>query len=439
MGSEKERNYQTELGKLFEGDPFNPSKETIDKKNILLKKAAQHFYKNSKPYRDLWTERGYSPDELKLPNNLDLFPFFSTEEFKRYRDVVQELFSEEPEEAPDGFENYEIFHKEKKPEGVLIKAGKKNPFPENILQVSKDELDNDYPMVTSSATTGNPSIEYLTPLEKEMVRKAYSVVINRSTNGKKVDRALLFGPSPEDTPTAQSAIGREECKIDKGNGENTYFLLSECNFDLNTIPERAKELTDEAYKNDESVSFSFSTQLFYEFLKKMKKENHNWNFGNKGYVPVGGGGWNGKKGKLITDAVDPKEFVEATEEVLGIPKTNINDIYGVSEPVPFACYSDWSDKKEAFVHHVPRAYCSMQVVDENDPMEVLGKGETGLLKVATPVAIAQPRINTLIYDLVEPTKIENDEVVDFIFKGKADIGEDEVHGCGLRDSIKKGE
>jgi len=342
--------YVGELKELFTDNPFNPKKDTVNKKYELLKKASEHFYEVCEPYRELWKKVGYSPSDLNLPEDLDLLVFFTTEDFKRYKDVVEEVFQTEPEKAPKGFKDYEVFYKERTPEGILVRAGKRNPFPEEILCVPKEELDKEYPMVTSSATSGNPSIEYLTPIEKEAIYKAYLSAEKMCTSNKEVDKIIIFGPSSEDTPTSQSAIGRKACReLEKTKGKNSHYLLSECRFDFTLVPKRAEKLTDAAYKNEESVCFAFSTQLLYEFLKKMKEKGKEWNFGDNGYIAVGGGGWEGKKGRIITDAIQPKEFVEAIEDVLGIPPENIHDIYGISEPVPFACYADWSEKEEAFI------------------------------------------------------------------------------------------
>jgi len=313
---------------------------------------------------------------------------------------------------------------------------RKNSFPEDILCIPKELLDKKYPIVTSSATSGNPSIEYNTPEEVNAIYLAYLNAEKKCTNNKKVDKMIIFGPSPEDTPTSQSAIGREACKeVEKTKGNNTYYLLSMCKYNLNIMPKIAKKLVDETYKNKESVCFSFSTQLLYQFLKEMKKKGKKWNFGDNGYVAVGGGGWDGKKGRITTSSIEPKEFVGDIESILGIPKKNIHDIYGISEPVPFACFADWSEKYEGFIHHSPRAHCSVQIVDENNPEEILRKGEIGLLKVTTPVAIAQPRVNILVFDLVEPVKIENNEVTKFLFRGRAK-GKYEIKGCGLTSSLK---
>jgi len=429
---EKCKRYEEKIEKLFEGDQYNPPKKIINKKYELLKEAVEHFYNICKPFRELWNIK---PFELNFPADLQILPFFSTEDFKRYKDVREEILPEEPKKAPRGFENYEIFFKQKVASGVLIRAGRKNSFPEDILCVPKKLLDKKYPMVTSSATSGNPSIEYNTSKEVKAIYLAYLNAEKKCTHNKKVDKMVVFGPSPEDTPTSQSAIGREACKeLEKTRGNKTYYVLSMCQYNLNVMPKIVKKLVDEAYKNEESVCFAFSTQLLYQFLKEMKKEGKKWNFGDIGCVAVGGGGWDGKKGRIITNSIEPKEFVENVESILGIPKKNIHDIYGVSEPVPFACFADWSEKYEAFVHHPPKAHCSVQIVDENNPEEILGEGEIGLLKVATPVAIAQPRVNILIFDLVEAVKIKKSEVTEFLFRGRAN-GKYEIKGCGLVSSL----
>ena len=431
MNKEHEK-YGEKIRELFEEDQYNPSKKIINKKYELLKEAIEHFYNICKPFRDLWNHK---PSNLNLPADLEIIPFFSTEDFKRYKDVREEIFPKEPEKSPPGFENYEIFFKQNVANGVLVRAGKKNSFPEDILCVPKELLDKKYPMVTSSATSGNPSIEYNTPEEIKAIYLAYLNAEKKCTHNKKVDKMIVLGPSPEDTPTSQSAIGREVCKeLEKTKGNNTYYVLSMCKYNLNIMPKIAKKLVDEAYKNDESVCFAFSMQLLYQFLKEMKKEGKKWNFCDNGYIAVGGGGWDGKKGRIMTNSIEPKEFVENIENILGIPKKNIHDIYGISEPVPFACFADWSEKYEAFVHHSPRAHCSVQIVDENNPEEILGESEIGLLKVATPVAIAQPRVNILIFDLVEPVKIENNEVTEFLFRGRMK-GKYEIKGCGLTSSL----
>ena len=110
-----------------------------------------------------------------------------------------------------------------------------------------------------------------------------------------------------------------------------------------------------------------------------------YKFGPLSYV-ITGGGWKGFDGRAI-----PKpQFREGVARALGIPRANVRDLYGMVEHgVPYC-------ECEKHHMHVPR----YSRVYARDPatLELLPKGETGLLQFVTSYHHSYPAISLLTTD-----------------------------------------
>ena len=103
---------------------------------------------------------------------------------------------------------------------------------------------------------------------------------------------------------------------------------------------------------------------------------------------IAGGGWKNHAGKPMTQ----KEFAAELERRLGLPRTNVRDLYGMVEHgIPYCSCPEGH-------HHVP----SFARVAVRHPvtMERLPYGEEGLLQLIAPWNVAQPHCSVLSTDLV---------------------------------------
>lgn len=103
---------------------------------------------------------------------------------------------------------------------------------------------------------------------------------------------------------------------------------------------------------------------------------------------IAGGGWKNHAGKPMTQ----KEFAAELERRLGLPRTNVRDLYGMVEHgIPYCSCPEGH-------HHVP----SFARVAVRHPvtMERLPYGEEGLLQLIAPWNVAQPNCSVLSTDLV---------------------------------------
>ena len=123
----------------------------------------------------------------------------------------------------------------------------------------------------------------------------------------------------------------------------------------------------------------------------IEERGRNFQFGDRSYV-ITGGGWKNKAGQEI-----PKQtFRDQVGAWLGIPPTNVRDLYGMVEHgVPY-CECEFGRM------HIPRY--SRVVARDPETLEVLPPNTTGILHFLTPYLHSFPAISLLTTDVghIEP-------------------------------------
>ena len=126
-------------------------------------------------------------------------------------------------------------------------------------------------------------------------------------------------------------------------------------------------------------SFSYMT------LQKLKELGKKYTFPKESLL-FSGGGWKLHSGK----AVSYEEYVDLVQEILGIDRSRIRDVYGMVEHgVPYITC-------EHGAFHVP-IYAKVWALDPANSA-VLPKGEVGLLKLISPYITSMPSISVLATD-----------------------------------------
>lgn len=113
--------------------------------------------------------------------------------------------------------------------------------------------------------------------------------------------------------------------------------------------------------------------LINEFLAEIETSGKDLLLGDGWTVTTGGGGW---------QEISREDFYERIERVLGIPRENCRDVYGMAELVCAfpSC--------EGHYYHIPYTLIQPYVLD--DDFEPVGYGESGRWAFIDPVPIACP-------------------------------------------------
>lgn len=127
--------------------------------------------------------------------------------------------------------------------------------------------------------------------------------------------------------------------------------------------------------------------LIHEVLEEAcVREGRRFSFGSDSYV-ITGGGWKDKSDQEIPKA----RFRQNLGDWLGIPPSNVRDLYGMVEHgVPY-CECEHGEM------HVP--IYSRVVVRDPATMQTLGPGETGLFQMLTPYLNSFPALSLLTSDV----------------------------------------
>ncbi len=338
-----------------------------------LKKAFKNQYKKCKAYQVICKARGFSKGDIDSPEDI---PYITSNTFKK--------------------------SEKKFPSLILV--------PPTMIKV----------WTASSGTSGNPSIVGRNEADIEAYKSAYAGSLNHYY-GFPRDVALVFFPTPQDIRSMISEKVLEKpiepffancCEV-MGNAksyENKHFLLKPTPQNPRALApdmELFIKLLKQAEAREQSVFIGGTVGPTYNVLVGYnKKTGDKFNLGDKSFVGVGAGGWDGKKGAAQGQPISKKDFVEQMGNILGIPVKNVFDGYGLTEhPSNFGGH--YSPKFEDFVYHVPP--WSKVILRDFDTLEpITAVGKKGLIEVVTAYGV----------ESYAGVAILVDDIAEFVYKDK---------------------
>ncbi len=338
-----------------------------------LKKTFKNQYKKCKAYQVICKARGFTKGAIESPEDI---PYITSNTFKK---------------------------SEKKFPALIT-------VPPNEIKV----------WTASSGTSGNPSIVGRNEADIEAYKTAYAGSLNHYY-GIPRDVALVFFPTPEFTRSliSEQILGKQlepffaNCLEVMGNAksyENKHFLLKPMPQNPRALApdvESFIKLLKQAEAKKQSVFIGGTVGPTYNVLVGYhKKTGDKFNLGEKSFVGVGAGGWDGKKGAMQGEPINKKDFVEQMGKILGIPAKNVFDGYGLTEhPSNFGGH--YSAKFEDFVYHVPP--WSKVILRDFDTLEpITAVGKKGLIEVVTPYGVeSYAGVAILVDDIAEFVNKDN--------------------------------
>lgn len=326
------------LDKLFELDEAVAHSKKSDKLFFqAMQEAFKFHYKNSKVYKQICDDEDFTPDDLNTQKDLYKIPHIMVNVFKWY----------------------------------------------NLLSIPKDEIVATF---TSSGTSGQKShiswdkdSKDRQSLMRNQIMQSYGLVSDKEVN------YLIFAYAPEVSESKGAAYAHQMYSTFAPANEKFFAIHAdekgEASFD-------AKECVDkfiEFSKSGLALRIIGFAAFMHQALLYMQENDIKINFPKESLV-ITAGGWK----NMADKAISIEEFGAMFKKHLGINPDNIRDIFGfVEHGVPYI-----SCEKGHF--HVPvyaKAYTR-----KPGSLEVLAKGEKGLLQVLSPYNYAQPALSVLATD-----------------------------------------
>ena len=146
-----------------------------------------------------------------------------------------------------------------------------------------------------------------------------------------------------------------------------------------------------------------SVPLMYQnFTDYKKKRPQGFDMPDTFRIQLGGGGWNGIKGRVRLDySINKVEFVETLADFFNIEPENFSDNYGATE-IPFACGAHWSKKHEDFLFHLEKSKATL-ILRDIDSLEPIKKtNQPGIVEFLTPYGVSSyAGVAILLDDIIE--------------------------------------
>lgn len=291
-----------------------------------------------------------------------------------------------------------------------------NAFKERkIINVDEDEIDTTY---TSSGTGGNMSQinwDETSRIRQNMMRRRIVETYGLADYESEANY-LVFSYSPDISGT-RGAASAHSAYASFTKSRKTYYSIKGGN-DGNPIfdVEEVISMLDEFQQSGLPLRVTGFPAFSYVTLTKIKEKGIKYKFPENS-VLFSGGGWKLHTGIAVSNA----EYAALVKEVLGIPKTQIRDVFGMVEHgVPYM-----TDDKGRFRVPIYSRVCAVHP----GTLKVLPFGETGLLKLITPYIRSAPSISILSTDLGAVHKLSDGEGYYIELKGRG--GVKKYAGCGI--------
>jgi len=275
----------------------------------------------------------------------------------------------------------------------------------------------------SSSTSGDPSLVGRDAEDIEVFKNNYRKVFEEYSKMRSVKRLILFAPSLEFMNKMPGTwLGkrgflfyRDITDIWK-NYEIDYllkfkvwkfFLFLISHFRAKAFIEINGKLMVKSLKEVEHQQIptliANSVPLMYQnFVDYYKKHKKGFNMPKTFRIQLGGGGWNGIKGRVkLEHKINKVDFMEKMSDFFNIRYDNITDNYGATE-VPIACGGHWSKHYEDFLFHIDKDEAYLIIRDIETLERIKKTNEPGIIEVLTPYGVkSYAGVAVMLDDIVE--------------------------------------
>lgn len=228
--------------------------------------------------------------------------------------------------------------------------------------------------MTSSGTTGQAvSKIYLDRATSSNQQKTMVKIVNEFTGSSRMPMIIIDCPSVIKDRAKFSARGAGILGFSIFSSKKIYALDDDMNLDVSAL----KEFLDK-YKDQTIFLFGFTFMIwqhFYKELLRLKAEGISFDLSNA--VMIHGGGWK----KLISEAVDEKEFNERLKNVCGLSR--IHDYYGMVEQT--GCIY-----MQCECGHLHASIFSDVITRRAKDFSVCDFGEKGIIQVVSTIPESYP-------------------------------------------------
>ncbi|MFX1258226.1 MAG: hypothetical protein ACFFAN_10225 [Promethearchaeota archaeon] len=341
-------------------------KEVYEERFKAITETTRRQFEKCGLYRQFCKQKNFDPrQDLKKIEDIVKIPYLTTANFKR-------------------------------------KAGK----PKGFLCVPESEI-NVY--TTSSGTSGDPSIVGRDIINLKRFFKMFDFVFEHLFDFHHYDWTLFFQPPHRRAFSIEDKV--EEPQFHMGyifNVQNALPLEKRL-FTLKLADEESRK-RGKPFEFDSKTTFGFLNDspsekgigwiagavpmIYSSLVGYHEKTGKTFNVGEKSILAFGGG-WKTFSG----EAVSPEKFRNDMSKILGIPQSQIFDVYSFTETDCLFCECEHHNK-----HSLPWQDVIVRDVETLEPVEV---GEKGLINVINPVAYSYAGVSILQDDIVRVKMVDD--------------------------------
>ncbi|MFX1266997.1 MAG: hypothetical protein ACFFAK_03450 [Promethearchaeota archaeon] len=275
----------------------------------------------------------------------------------------------------------------------------------------------------SSSTTGDPSLIGRDAEDIEVFKNNYKKVFEEFSNMQTIKRLILFAPSlafmnkmPGEWHGKRGFLFYRDITDIWKNYDIDYLLKFKLVKTISYIMSHFKKkvfieldgklmersLKEIEHKQIPALVANSAPLMFQNFKDYYKKHKQGFSMPETFRVQLGGGGWDGIKGRVkLGYKINKAEFMETISDFFNIPYDNIVDNYGATE-IPIACGGHWSKRYEDFLFHLDKNEAHI-IIREIGSLERIKKtNEPGIIEVLTPYGVkSYAGVAVMLDDIVE--------------------------------------
>lgn len=245
-----------------------------------------------------------------------------------------------------------------------------------LCSVDKKDV---FKTMTSSGTTGQAvSKIFLDRTTAGNQQKTLVKIVSNFIGASRLPMLIIDSPSVVKDRAMFSARGAGILGFSIFGTDKTYALDENMNIDFDAV-----EAFSERHKGQKILLFGFTFMVWQHFYKELSKHNRKIDLTDG--ILIHGGGWK----KLISEAVDKKEFKKRLESVCGL--SNIHDYYGMVEQT--GCV--YMECNEGHLHASAYSDVIIRRAVDFSPCEI---GEKGIIQVVSMLPESYPGHSLLTED-----------------------------------------